>query len=299
MSVLSPRAIKTGIKNGDGFTKFEEKFGLDEEELTKEIYRLYKQNQDTASGIVKDIASNEKRFLKSSRKKSVTEYKGVPIDNFINMSIDEFMKIENGTEVNGQKSEPKIFEEVLLEDEIHQLEAEVIKHESQRKQWLRRHHDSLKQMSKLEDELTKLKEKLVRLKDKYNCIAERDSKIITKANEILEKQREAEAALEEKRQELEKFSRIAVGVYADGTVDLMEPDTVELNLDDTGWEEHFANLSNPHRTECQELKMCEISAVSKMLAIIENDNGAHKFEIAFDNERMDDAYSSVAPMWSK
>lgn len=289
--ILDRRAIKTGIKNGDGFTKFQEKFGLDKEALGKEIHRLYKQNQDTADDLIKDIATNEKKFLKASKKKPVTEYKGVPIEDFMNMSMDEFMGIENGK--TDEEETPKISREVVLGSEIRQLEDEIAKCESERKQWLSRQHDSLKQMSELEEKLTKLKDDLVRLKEKYNCVAERNNKIIARANEFLERKHELGAALEEKRQELEKLSRIAVGVYADGAVSLMEPDATDIKLNDDGWEVHFANLSNPHRTECQDLKMREITAISKMLAIIENDGGAHGFEIAFDNSEMEAAYDTI------
>lgn len=292
MSILNRRAVKTGIKNGDGFTKFQEKYGLDEKGLKKQIHYFYNNNQDTAEELIKKIARNEKKYQKIS-KKPVTEYKGVPIEEFMDMSMDEFMKIENGTAAD---EEPKISREVVLEDEIHQLEDEVIKCEKQYNKWLGQGYDSIKQMSELEEKLTKLKGELVKLREKYNCIAERRRKITEKANGFLEKKHELEAALEEKRQKLERFSRIAVGVCADGTVTLLAPEATDVKLDDTGWEVNFTNLSNPHRTECQELKMREISAVSKILAVVENDNGAHKFEIAFDSEEMESAYDKFVSL---
>lgn len=296
LTTIDRKGLKVGIKKGFGFSDFEEKYGLDKQGLSETVMILYKRNKETAEDLLREISKNEKKREKERQKEPVKEYKGVPIEDFMNMSMDDFMKIENGTASDG---EPKISREVVLGSEICQLEDEIAKCESERKRWLSRQHDSLKQMSELQEKLTKLKDDLVRLKEKYNCVAERNNKIIARANEFLERKHELEAALEEKRQELEKLSRIAVGVYADGAVSLMEPDATELNLNDVGWEEYFTNLSNPHRTECQELKVREITAVSKMLAIVENDGGIHGFEIAFDNSEMEAAYYAVNPTLEK
>lgn len=296
LTTIDRKGLKVGIKKGFGFSDFEEKYGLDKQGLSETVMILYKRNKETAEDLLREISKNEKKCEKERQKEPVKEYKGVPIEDFMNMSMDDFMKIENGTASDG---EPKISREVVLEDEIHQLEDEAIKCEKQYNNWLGQRRDSMKQMSELEEKLTKLRDELVRLKDKYNCSVERNNKITEKANGFLEKKHEIEAALEEKRQERERLSRVAVGVYADGTVALMEPDATELSLNDAGWEEYFTNLSNPHRTECQELKVREITAVSKMLAIVENDGGVHGFEIAFDNSEMEAAYYAVNPTLEK
>lgn len=300
MSILNRRAIKTGIKNGDGFTRFQEKFGIDEEGLKKQIRFLYNNNQDTADELIREIAKNEKKFQKMADKKPITEYRGVPIEKVMDMSIEELIGLENSSEVESSddiQEAPKVSEEVMLEEEIHGLEDEKIKLESQRKQWLSQHRASLKQMDELDEDLTALREKLVRIKEKYNCIAERDNKIVAKANANLKKQQEVKVVLEEKRQKLEKLHRIVIGVCADGTVALLENSSVEL--DDTGWETIFSDLSNPHRTECQDLRMREITAVAKILAIVKNDDHAHQFELAFDNDEMENAYFSADPSWAK
>ncbi|MBR0465511.1 hypothetical protein IJJ02_01840 [Candidatus Saccharibacteria bacterium] len=296
LMTIDRKGLKVGIKNGFGFSDFEEKYGLDKQGLSDAVMVLYKRNKDTAEDLLREITKNEKKREKEREKEPVKEYKGVPIEEFMNMSMDDFMEIEKGAT---QGEEPKISREVILEDEIRQLEDEVIKNEKQYNNWLGQHRDSTKQMGKLEERLTNLRDELVKLKEKYNCIAERRQKITEKANYFLGERQKAEAVLEEKRQERERLSRIAVGVYADGTVALMEPDTTDVSLNDEGWEAHFTNLSDPHRTECQELRMREVTAISKMLAIIENDGGAHGFEIAFDNSEMEAAYDTINPTPTK
>lgn len=277
-TTLKRRDIQDGIKKNWGYTKFEEKFGLDKQALEDAVHVLYKNNKETANGLIKDISKNEKREEKTRKKP--TEYKGVPIEEFKNMSMDEFMAIENGT-----PKTPEIPEIVLLESEIHDLQDEVAKCESERKRWLARHNDVKKQMSELEEELKKAKEKLVSLKRKHNAISERDAKIVASANEILEKQNSLEGALEEKRQRLESLKRVVICAYSDGTVAPME-ESVSVKLDETGSDELYSQLVN--REECQDLKIREVRALAKLLKIVEN--STLEFEVVCDNSDMEEAY---------
>lgn len=277
-TTLKRRDIQDGIKKNWGYAKFEEKFGLDKQALEDAVHVLYKNNKETANGLIKDISKNEKREEKTRKKP--TEYKGVPIEEFKNMSMDEFMAIENGT-----PKTPEISEIVLLESEIHDLQDDVAKCESERKRWLARHNDVKKQMSELEEELKKAKEKLVSLKRKHNAISERDAKIVASANEILEKQNSLEGALEEKRQRLESLKRVVICAYSDGTVAPME-ESVSVKLDETGSDELYSQLVN--REECQDLKIREVRALAKLLKIVEN--STLEFEVVCDNSDMEEAY---------
>lgn len=281
--VLDRKGLKIGIKNGFGFTDFKEKYGLGEAELRDAVAILYKNNKKDACNLVKQIEGNEKKRVKPTTKPA--EYKGVPIEEFVNMPMDEFMKIENDIAVNVKADIP---ETVILEDEIHQLEDEVIKCESQRKQWLGQYHDSIKQMSKYEEELTTLREKMVRLKEKYNASLERNTKIVNKANEILEKKTGLEVVLEEKRQKLEKLKRIVLCAYADGTVSTMDT-SCQVSLDDSGSDALYLELVA--RDECQDLRAREIKSLAKLLKIIENSE--LDFEIVYDNAEMEAVFSAL------
>ena len=280
---IDRKGLKLGIKNGFGFKEFQEKYGMDKEQMQDAVMALYKNNKDDAERLLRDISKNEKKRIKECTKLPVTEYKGVPISEIKNMSLDEFMALESD-----DKPKEEIPGKILLENEIHDLEEQAVKLETERKRWLTKHHNSAEEMGKLEEELESLREKIVALKRKYNTIAERDAKIVAKANEALEKQHEVKAELEEKRRKLDEMLKIVICAYTDGTIAPMD-ESVTVNLDDTGADILYQELVN--REECQELKMREIRTLSKLLKIVEN--STLEFEVVCDTAEMEAAYHAL------
>ncbi len=283
---IDRKGIKTGIKNGFGFSEFKEKYGMDKDDLTNSVLTLYKNNRDEAESLLREIGRNEKKREKERKRESVKEYKGIPIDEIKNMSMDEFMELENNTSSNTQMTE--IPEKIKLENEIHELEEEVAKYEAEYKRWMKKHRTSAEEMGKLEEELKKLKDKLISTKSKYGAIAERDSKIVEKANEVLAKQKESEALLKGKRQRLDELNRLAICVYADGTIVPMD-ESIEITLDDTGSDDLYLKLVT--RSECQDLKAREIQVLARLLKIVENSSS--EIEVVYEITEMEKAYHAL------
>ena len=281
---IDRKGLKLGIKNGFGFREFQEKYGMDKEQMQNAVMILYKNSKDTAETLLRDIAKNDKKRLKERAKQPVTEYKGVPISEIKSMSLSEFMTLENDDE-----SKEEIPGKILLESEIRDFEEQAVKLETERKRWLAKHHDTAEEMGRLEEELESLREKIVTLKRKYNNLAERDTRIVAKANEALEKQHEVKAELEEKRRKLDEMLKIVICAYTDGTIAPMD-ESVTVNLDDTGADTLYQELVN--REECQELKIREIRTLSKLLKIVEN--STLEFEVVCDTAEMEAAYHALA-----
>ena len=283
---IDRKALKLGIKNGFGFSEFEERYGMDRDNLTESVFILYKKNRETAEDLLREIGRNEKKHEKERAKEPVVEYKGVPIEEFKSMSMDEFMKLENGTANDTQKD--TIPEKVKLESEIHELQDTVAKYEADDKRWISKRQASLEEMAKLEDELKKLKEKLVSVKMKYGAIAERDEKIVKKMNETHTKLEESRTLLKEKRRRLDELNRLVICAYDDGTIAPMD-ESIEIILDDTGSDDLYLKLVT--RAECQDLKAREILILARLLKIVENSTS--RIEVACDTVEMEKAYNAL------
>ena len=310
MKVLTRKQLKEDVKRGATFKDFEEKYSLDKDALIVEIGRLYKKTPSEVDGLTRKIAGNEKH-----KKKAPKEYQGVPIEQYVGMSVDQLIglgiveKADDDTpEIQAAKAEvlaPEpdvsseeesgISEKILLEESIASKKEELLLLEKQIKQWRKKRREGLQMIEPLNNKLTALIEEFKQNQERYAFLAGCDARIVEKIEGLSLQYSSIQAGLEADCRKLEELTVIPVGVFSNGTVGLLESVLHEFTLNDAGWEEIFSNLSDPHKGECQDLRMREVSAISKMIAIFENDKQVHRFELTFDNKEMEEAYYRVAP----
>lgn len=70
------KAIKNGIKSGFGFSDFEEKFGIQRDELEKTIRFLYNRNSDTAEEMIREIAKKREEESEGHSQKADNRVQG-------------------------------------------------------------------------------------------------------------------------------------------------------------------------------------------------------------------------------
>ncbi|MBR3246547.1 hypothetical protein IKF87_01545 [Candidatus Saccharibacteria bacterium] len=292
------KAIKNGIKSSFGFSDFEEKFGIQRDELEKTIRFLYNRNSDTAEEMIREIAKNEKKRAKVTAKKPITEYKGVPIEDFKSMSLDEFMALENNETViesdkviadtNAKAVTPRNKEILLIEEDITRLSSELIKAESETKRWDERSRAHDGQLRELDEKLGKLEADMRKVKEKFDSIVGIAREVREKVDQARENQSRLQAAIDEKRQKLAELKRISVCVYNDGVIAPLEEDT-PIVIDDTGADTICTELFST--VECQELRMKDVRTLARLIAIVKN--SSLDFEVICDNAELEKAFGAL------
>lgn len=289
------KAIKNGLKGGYGFSDFEEKFGIQRGELEKTIRFLYNRNSDTAEEMIREIAKNEKKRAKVASKKPATEYKGVPIEDFKSMSLDEFMALDSNADScntvasNDVKTVTPCSKEILLiEEDIANLSDELIKAESETKRWDERYRAHDGQLRELDEKLGKLEADMRKVKEKFDSVVGIAREVREKVDQARENQSRLQAAIDEKRQKLAELKRISICVYNDGTIAPLEDDT-SVVINDAGTDDICTVLFSA--AECQELRMRDVRTLARLIAIVKN--SSLDFEVVCDNTELEKAFGAL------
>ena len=284
MANLDRRSIKTGVKMGMSFSDFRDKYDLDRDELENRIRILYKNNKDDADEIIKAISKNEKKHAKETP----TEYKGMPIEAFKEMSFDEFLEFEKQKKLEETQKTDVEIEVANLEDEISKLSDEIITKESEHKKWRERHREHLNQIGSLDDKLAKIESELKEIKQKYDSIIGLDNDAVERANRALDEKHELEAVIEERRQKLKSLKAVTICAYEDGTINPLD-ESVNIVLDDSGHDELYAELIT--KEECEDLRVKDIKTLARLIKIAEH--SACDLEIVTDNAEIEKVFSSL------
>lgn len=116
-------------------------------------------------------------------------------------------------------------------------------------------------------------------------IVQRDNELVDQMNEIYAAHNFKQAALEKIRSQIKEMSKIVLCVYSNREIAPLD-EAAEVNLNDTGHDELFAQLRE--RNEAEDFRPKDLRLVARVIQIVTNLDAV--VEILFDDEEIKKAY---------
>ena len=265
---LNMRLINERMKRNGTKESIAVECGITPEDVENFIRNQKRLNPNEANKTLRKLESNEAR----QRKKALSKPELVPSPT---------LEISSTEKPEGEPLKNPVDE---LEDQEKQLSFEINDLEL-------RHKEIVSQRRGLYDELRRIDKKLSEILGK---IEEYSGKFASTVNEIQDlgeematiskARKEKKKAIEAVRAELEEMQKIVICVEADGTIEA--PDRPDFALDDTG----FQAVKDAIRDldECQDLRVREITTLSKLIVITEHIKG--EFSLICDNPELEKVF---------
>ena len=266
---LKGKAVKAGIKNGMTIQDFCQKWSCTPDELWERIGRLFTV-KDTAKRIWHQIEANEK---KRCRSKTVSK-------ETITTEVAEKVTKEETDDVSPHA--PTLDELKILEQEYSNA---TISLEIAYRDLYAKREEGRETYKRLRSEVKKLKEQHDSKCREAEKIIQRDNELVDQMNEINAAHGFKQAALEKIREQIKEMSKIVLCVYSSHEIAPLD-ETAEVNLDDTGHDELFAQLRE--RNEAEDFRPKDLRLVARVIRIATNLDAA--VEILFDDEEIKKAY---------
>lgn len=266
---LTRKQVRLGLKKGWGASKFCEKYGVTESELSERISQLYKY-QKKVSGVLSELKVNEKKF--NHHKQEVKNRKGVPVST-----------VTEETKSLGETPEVGDDLEFLIKEEK-RLSTEIIGLETWHKEEAEKRRGRLKEMRAIKQEIERLEESLKQACKEFREAVEQADSLAENMNAISRQRYPKVMELQELRAKIEERMSVSLAVYDSGEIVILEG--TDFNMDDSGHTEIYARLIESE--ECQELRLKDIKVMAKLLSIASNSE--RKISLVCDRPEMEEVY---------
>ncbi len=270
---LTGKKVKIGIKNGLTVKDFCAKYECTQDELMARIERLF-----TVSGVARqiwnEIVANEKKATKA---KTIAEKE----------DISDTTKVADGvTEEEIAESTPP---HVPTLDELKVSESEhsdtMIEMEKAYKACYQERDNGRKKYQTIRDDIQQLKTTLEARRHEAQMIIKKDKELVERMNGIYAEYRIEREALEAIRSQIEELSKIVLCVYSSREIAPFD-ETVEIELDDSGYDELFNLLREQEKAE--DFRPKDVRVVARLIRIVAN--LGTPVEIIFEDEEIKMAY---------
>lgn len=286
---INLRELRMGIKRGITAGDFVKKWGLQSEE---ELFQWIRKNADKSQKeIISDLKQNEKCKHKTAKKVTMVhepEETKVLEDK---QDVTEDMLEDAEPEIS-EVTKPNVSLETLLAEE-EKLSQEVCDLEGSHKELMHRRRTIManlqnikRESEKILESLKNLKAEAQRLKQEYDETAEKMRSTSSDISVLKE-------VLEELRAQIEEAKMITILVYSDGNIDI-EAEGVEAPtfVSPSEEEQSITLTSLIIRPDAEELTIKELKAMARLLPILKQ-LGEIKYEIVFDNSKLEDFYQNI------
>lgn len=254
---LNQRDVRFGIRNGLSVEDFCAKYNCNTEEFLKRIHTIYR--HDTQK-MIDAIENNGKRQARQKNSKKSSNPSEITQDATANT---------NPSIPFSPSPEPTSDSLTLLKKQEQDLSAKVIALESQHKSISKQHREHLRELRTLDEELRALRQTFEEKVTNYESIASHCNELVTLMNQISQERSQEVQTLAKLRQEIKSLSEVAICIYDNGKIELMESNfDGEIILDETGSEQLFINLRD--REDLEELRIKDVKILSRILSIISN-----------------------------
>ena len=266
---LTRKQVRLGLKKGWGASKFCEKYGVTESELSERISQLYKY-QKKVSGVLSELKVNEKKF--NHHKQEVKNRKGVSVS-----TVTE--------ETKGLGETPEVSDDLeFLIKEEKRLSTEIIGLETWHKEEAEKRRGRLKEMRAIKQEIEQLEESLKQACKEFEETVEQADSLAENMNAISRQRYPKVIELQELRAKIEERMSVSLAVYDSGEIVILEG--TDFNMDDSGHAKVYSQLIVSE--ECQELRLKDIKVMARLLSIASNSE--RKISLVCDRPEMEEVY---------
>lgn len=285
MANINLKDIRMGIKRGLTAADLIKKYGLQsEEELFEKIRKMASRG---SKDIIADLKKNEKKHgLKGAKKDTGEETEKA---QYVTESASE---AESEAESEALEVNPKASLETLLAEEKN-LSQEICNLEGSHKEMMQRRRNIVSNLQKIKSEseeileaLQKLRAESAQLKSEYDKIAE-DMRSTSDEIGVMKE------VLAELRAQIEEAKKITILVYSDGNIDI-EAEGMEVPTFVSPSEEEQSSIFTSFltRPDVEEFTIKELRAMTRLIPMLKQIEGI-KYEIVFDNPRLEDFYMGL------
>lgn len=170
-------------------------------------------------------------------------------------------------------------------DALKQLESEqstkLIQLESQHKAIARKHRECIRELRRIDEEIQQIEASFRTKVSEYEAIVTQNDQYVKEMNTLSEQRTTQLDELTTTRQRIAELSKISVGVYTDGKIEVFGEANVPL--EDTGHEAIFSDLCS--RDECEVLRIKDLKSLARIIAIAQNSK--IRVEPIFENEALE------------
>lgn len=271
LTMMKPKNVAVGIKNGMTLTSFCEKYQCSSEEFEERMKQIYGHNKRQLKNCFVQIAANEKKARKEVGAVEVNE-------------TADSTEVNEATSDTDEKLEPAMsrrVEMVYLTELEEQQSQRVMALESEHKELATEHRSLKSSLRTLGENIDRLMSEFQAYHQEFEEILSRNSIVEARMNEITSEWNTERAALADTRARIEELSVVTLSVYASGEIAPM--DGFEIELDDSGWESTRELLLM--EDDCQELRLKDIATLARLLMIAEH--AEYKIEAMCDNAELE------------
>ena len=279
LATLTGKKVRISIKRGWTTDDFCGKFGCSTDELFARIGQLYTV-RETALQVWSEIAANEKKARKATKVAEAEIVEEVAQQVIAEETTDSVEEAEPET------AEPVTENPALAElREIEEKQsATVVNLEKEHTALASERYNLRKSFQRVREELMEIRAAFEAKGHEAEEIVQKDNELVNRMNEIAVVYREERASLETIRDRIKEAFKIAIGVYSNGEITLLEES--EIVLDETGHEELFETLRE--REEAEDFRPRDLRVVARLMTIVSR--LTVPFDITFDNDEVQLGY---------
>ena len=275
ITMMKPKTVMVGIKNGMTLDDFCQKYQCSSEAFEERMGQIYGHNKKQLKHCFTQIVANEKK----ARKEVETD------------EVEEASKVADSTEttVGEPMSEMMTRSEELkhLTELEKQQTQSVMAKESEHKELAAEHRLYKTSLRELRDKIDKMMAEFQHYHQEFEEILSKNAIVEARMNEISAEWNAERTALASTRSRIEELSVVTLSVYNSGEISLI--DGPEIELDDSGWDSTREVLLTDD--ECQELRLKDITTLAKLLMIAEHTD--YKIEAMCDNAELEMAFRKL------
>lgn len=295
VNYITRKSVRMGIKQGMSLSDFCLKYDCSETEFTKKIQSLYLHNATQIMRELKQSASKHHGKL-VRRIDSIPESAPQPEPQSTPQPAPRSVSEPVATpEISNAQPSAETYQ-ISVQERLENLKKQEATESAKLSVLENSYRSFLAQRREHTKSLQTLLVDLKRIEDEFKSKVSESQSIIAKNDEISvniasisETIHSQEKLLAQLRSDIQSLSMVAVCVYADGTISLLE-ERFLLKLNDCGWEDLFSQLVE--RDECQELKAKDIRLLSKVLCIVKNSQLG--FNIVFENSEIEPVFNLLS-----
>ena len=266
---LTGKKVRCGIKNGMTMDDFCKRYECTPEEMGIRIGHLF-----TVKGAAKQVLSEIAANSKKPRSKTKPEEETAPVAEVATEEPEEEPKEEDL--------------KVLSLEALKALEASksraVISMEAKYVDLHRERVEGRKAFAEVLDKIKEIKQQFDAANRRAREIIRNDNALVEQMNEITVTYSAERKALEMIRAKIEEMSKIVICVYSSREIGPL--DETEIELDDSGHEDHFELLRE--QEEAEDFRPRDLRVVARVIAIV--DKLDVPFEIVFEDDEVRRAY---------